>query len=82
MDNISKLLARVPKKHRVQLLETLECLYDSACRQMLQVKKLMGGSSLLRVRAGQYRIIFHIDDQDRAIVDDIRPRNEGTYRDI
>lgn len=82
MDRIDKLLARIPEKHRRQILEALECLTDPACRMTLRAEKLSGSKSLFRARVGRYRIMFHIDEQNYAIVDDIRPRNERTYRRI
>ncbi len=81
MDRIDKLLAQIPQKHRRQILATLDCLSDPACRETLHAEKL-SGSSLRRVRVGQYRIFFCIDEQNYAIVRDIRLRNESTYRDI
>ena len=82
MDRIIKLLSRIPKKHRRQVLAALTCLSDSRCRETLGIKKLGGSLSLYRVRVGRYRIIFHIDGQGMAIVDDLRSRNERTYRDV
>lgn len=81
MDRIAKLLARVPQKHKRQILEALDCLADVICRQNLQAEKLKGPNLYSRIRVGRYRIIFYINERNEAIVDDIRPRNEGTYRD-
>ena len=80
MDSIDKLLARIPKKHRLQLLEALECLSDPSEREVLKPEKLTGSKKLFRVRVGNYRIIFHTDERNCAIIDDIRLRNESTYR--
>ncbi len=80
MDRIDKLLSRIPEKHKLQVLATLDCLADLHCRKTLRAEKLGGSRALYRVRTGRYRIMFHIDERDRAIVDDIRPRNERTYR--
>ena len=82
MDRIAKLLSRIPKKHRRQVLEVLECLGEVECRPTLRAEKITGSKSLFRVRAGRYRIIFHVDEYNYAIVDDIRLRNEGTYKGI
>ncbi len=81
MDRIDKLLARIPQKHRRQVVEVLDCLCNVACRETLRAEKL-SGSLLERVRVGKYRIFFHIDEHSRAIVRDIRLRNENTYRGI
>ena len=82
MDRIDKLLTRIPKKHRRQVLDALDCLSDSACRLTLRAEKISGSNSLFKIRVGRYRIMFHIDGRNSAIVDDVRPRNESTYRRI
>jgi mRNA-degrading endonuclease RelE of RelBE toxin-antitoxin system len=82
MDSIDKLLVRIPKKHRLQLLEALEFLSDPSEREILKPEKLTGSKKLFRVRVGNYRIIFHTDERNCAIVDDIRLRNESTYRNL
>jgi mRNA-degrading endonuclease RelE of RelBE toxin-antitoxin system len=82
MDHIDKLLSKIPPKHRLQILEALECLAQIACRVTLSPQKLAGSRSLFRIRAGRYRILFHVNERDQAIVDDIRLRSEKTYRDL
>ena len=82
MDSIDKLLARIPKKHRRQIFQALDCLSDIECRETLRAEKLGGTTAMYRIRVGRYRIIFHTDYDNHAIVDDIRPRNESTYRNI
>lgn len=82
MDRIDKLLARIPKKHQVQIAEALDCLADPACRDTLRAERLSGSKSLFRARVGKYRILFHINEDNQAVVDDIRPRNEGTYKNL
>ena len=38
---------------------------------------------IFRVRVGNYRIIYHIDERERLVdIGGIRRRNEGTYRRI
>lgn len=79
MDKIAKLFERISKKDKEQLLEVVDCLANSTCRQTLRAEKLFG-SSHFKIRVGNYRIIFHINTNNLAVVDDIRPRNEKTYR--
>jgi mRNA-degrading endonuclease RelE of RelBE toxin-antitoxin system len=81
MDRVAKLLARVPKKHKEQLLEVINCLKDPACRGTLRAEKL-SGSSQFRIRTGWYRLFFHIDKDNLTILDSVRLRNEKTYRDM
>lgn len=71
MDRIAKLLSRISEKHRRQVLTALDCLADLDCRDTLRPEKLGGSGSLYRLRAGRYRIIFHIDERNAAIVDDL-----------
>ena len=82
MDSIDKLLARILKKHRLQILEALDCLTDPSCRETLRAEKLTGSKTLYRARVGKYRIIFYINEHNQAIVTDIKPRNEGTYKNL
>ena len=82
MDHIDKLLARIPKKHRLQIVEALDCLANPACRGTLRAEKLSGSKSLYRTRVGKYRILFHINERGQAIIDDMRLRNEGTYKNL
>jgi len=81
MDAFAKLLHKIPFKHRIQVLETIDCLRDPACRKTLHIKKLEG-SDLLKVRSGKYRISFVISNIDQAVVRFVRLRNEKTYRDV
>lgn len=81
MDDIEKLIGRIPLKHKIQVLTIIDCLLDIRCRQTLRIEKLSGSTSY-RVRSGKYRIGFEIDERDRVIVRFVRLRNEKTYRDI
>jgi mRNA-degrading endonuclease RelE of RelBE toxin-antitoxin system len=82
MDHVDKLLLRIPQKHRRQVADALDCLHDPSCRITLRAEKLSGSASLYRTRVGKYRIFFRIDEQNKAVVKDVRLRNESTYRDI
>jgi mRNA-degrading endonuclease RelE of RelBE toxin-antitoxin system len=80
MDDIEKLLSKVPGKHRDQILLALACLYDEQCRAKLRIEKLKGHADRFRIRSGRYRIIFEMNITGIALRD-IRLRNEKTYRD-
>jgi len=80
MNRLEKLLHRVPLKHKVQILEAIRCLLDEQCRLTLRPERL-SGSSLFKIHAGRYRIIFSMDETGIEIRR-VRLRNESTYRDI
>ena len=78
MRKIEKLLSRLNKKERIFLLEAIKTLFSETAER-LDVKKIKS-TSFYRLRAGRFRIIFHRDGE-KIIVDDIRIRNENTYKD-
>ena len=80
MDALDKLLGRLHPKEQALLLLLLQEVKDNELRSTLQIKKLAGGK-YFRVRKRSFRIIFHYED-DRVIVDEVRLRNEKTYRDF
>jgi mRNA-degrading endonuclease RelE of RelBE toxin-antitoxin system len=81
MNDIEKIIDRMPLKHKIQVLATIDCLLDFVCRQTLRIEKL-SGSGFYRVRSGKYRISFEINERNQAIIKFIRLRNEKTYRNI
>lgn len=81
MDDIEKLIARIPLKHKIQVLAIVICILDRMCRRTLRVEKL-SGTNLYKVRSGTYRICFEINEHDQAIIKFVRLRNEKTYRGI
>ncbi|OGZ07639.1 MAG: hypothetical protein A3D65_03850 [Candidatus Lloydbacteria bacterium RIFCSPHIGHO2_02_FULL_50_13] len=78
MDALDKLFRKITPKEQVLLLELLKEIKDSELRTRLQIKKLTGGK-YFRVRKRSFRIIFHFKD-GRVAIDEIRLRNEKTYR--
>lgn len=75
MNKIEKLLRKISKKDRENLLETVELLLDND-KQLKLVK--IKNTDFFRVRHGNFRIIFHKEGGD-IIVDSIRMRNDNTY---
>lgn len=79
MDEIEKLLRKVKKKDRERLLKAMEALRQGQI-EGLKIKKL-SGSRFYRVRIGDFRIIFSIDDQRKTIlIESVRLRNESAYK--
>lgn len=78
MDEIEKLLRKRKRQDRERLLVALEALKRGDLAG-LQIKKL-SGSPFYRVRIGDFRIIFSMNDQNHSIrVESVRIRNERTY---
>lgn len=81
MDDIEKIIGRMPAKHKVQVLATIDCLLDTHCRETLRIERF-SGSITYKVRSGQYRIGFEINQHNTVFIRFVRVRNEKTYRDI
>ena len=80
MREIEKLLRKISAKERAVLLAFLEQLLAKK-HGGLDVKKLKG-SDFYRARKGNFRIIFHYDEENNIVVDSVRLRDDNTYRDI
>ena len=78
MNETEKLLRRITKREREELLAMIDSLSIQNERMLLQPIKLKG-TKLYRVRKGDFRIIFHLEST-RAVVDAVRFRNEKTYK--
>ena len=80
MNQTEKFLRKIGRRERVLLLTIIDALSTQEGRVKYHATKLKG-SDYYRVRHGAYRIIFHLED-DIAVIDATRLRNEKTYRDI
>lgn len=80
MNQIEKLLIKIPKKDRIKIAEALKLLYLKKLGT-LDRKKLKGYSAIYRIRVGNYRIIY-FDDGQEIILKAIRKRDESTYSDF
>ena len=77
MRKIEKLLDKLNKKERKSLLETIKSLFSETAER-LDIKKIKS-TNFYRLRIGRFRIIFHRNGE-KIIIDDIRIRNENTYK--
>jgi mRNA-degrading endonuclease RelE of RelBE toxin-antitoxin system len=78
MDELQKLFRKLTKKERNQLVQYSEELQNDP--DNFNVKKLKG-SDFYRARKGRWRFIFHYEGKG-IVIDNIRLRDEKTYRDI
>ena len=77
MRKIEKLLDKLNKKERMSLLEAIKSLFSETAER-LDVKKIKS-TNFYRLQTGRFRIIFHRNGE-KIIIDDIRIRNENTYK--
>lgn len=78
MDKIEKLFKKISSKERETLLKVIEELVQN--KDISQHKPIkLAGLELFRIRKGNFRIIFH-KEQNGIIIDSIRLRNEKTYK--
>ena len=64
-------------KIRRRVLEALTMLRDYGFTPRLDVKKLRGYRNHYRLRVGEYRILFELEKQRKAIVYAILPRKQA-----
>ena len=78
MKTYEKLLRKLSGKSRDLVIEAVNELIagNNGGFDVVKLKE-----NLYRTRVGSYRIFFHYEN-GRIVVDDIRRRNERTYRDI
>jgi len=79
MDKIEKLFRKITKKERATLNDLLILLRKNEVAH-LDIKKIKA-SAYYRVRIMKFRIIFHYQD-GKFKLDDIRFRNENTYKNL
>src|SRR3989338_9180629 len=72
-----KILKKLAAKERMSLLETIKSIFSETAER-LDVKKIKS-TNFYRLRTGRFRIIFHRNGE-KIIIDDIRIRNENTYK--
>ncbi len=80
MDKIKKFLRKLTKKEQDVFLLLFEQLKEDH-KKVPDIKKLVIGSNLYRVRLGQYRIILAILDGDVEIRK-ITKRDDQTYKNL
>jgi mRNA interferase RelE/StbE len=72
-----KELDRLPKSTGDRIVRAIAALREEPRRQAAKVK---GFTNVFRIRVGDHRVIFEVDDDKRAIaILRIRKRDERTY---
>ncbi|EKD33258.1 MAG: hypothetical protein ACD_76C00057G0003 [uncultured bacterium] len=81
MDEMEKLLRKAKKKDRERLLAAMTALRNGQIKGF-KIKKI-SGSNFYRIRIGDFRIIFSIDETKKTIIiESVRLRDEGTYKNL
>jgi mRNA interferase RelE/StbE len=71
-----KALERLPAARR-QIIGRIERLASASTSRSLDIKPLEGGSGLFRLRVGDYRVLFSVDEAaDRVTIELIRGRGD------
>ena len=78
MDELEKLFRKLSKKERELLVQYSTDLENDP--NNFNVTKLTG-SDFFRARKGRWRFIFHYEGKE-VVIDNIRLRDEKTYRDV
>ncbi len=78
MNKIEKLLLKIYKKDRIELLKVLETIINGG--ESLKILKVKN-TDFFRVRSKQFRIIFH-KDSGGVVIDSVKLRNENTYKSL
>ena len=77
-DKIQKFLQKLDAKRRIVILELLGCI-TAGDFASLPMKKLEGTSNRYRIRKGDIRIQFSLDEKRKAVEIEIDWRNDTTY---
>ena len=76
---IEKALAKLTKKEKKIVKDVLDNLQNSIFKG-LDIKKLKGHDNIFRVRKGNVRILYRIDDTNKIFLLAIERRNDNTYK--
>jgi mRNA interferase RelE/StbE len=72
-----KALERLPAARRRQIIGRIERLASASTSRSLDIKPLERGSGLFRLRVGDYRVLFSVDEAaDRVTIELLRGRGD------
>jgi mRNA interferase RelE/StbE len=72
-----KALDRLPAARRRQIVSRIERLASDPARRRLDIRPLEGAVDLFRLRVGDYRVLFSIDEAaDMVTIELIRGRGD------
>ena len=63
-----KEFSQVPKEIRERVLEALDILSKNPFSEFLKIKKLKGADSLYRIRLGDYRLVYEVQNSVLIII--------------
>lgn len=78
MDKIDKLLKKFSSKEKQQIKSILEKI-NLGKLQSLDLKKLKGYKDIFRIRKGDIRVIYRLDDENSISILAIERRSDKTY---
>lgn len=81
MDKINKALLKLTSSQRAQLLAKFELVVDGALIG-LDVKKLKGHTDLYRLRVGDTRLVYRLQDGQKPVIIFVGRCDNQTYRDF
>lgn len=79
MDKIAKTLQRLTQKERAHIKEALD-LISTGQANTLDVKKLKGRNDVFRIRKGNIRLIYRLNENKQIFILTIERRNENAYK--
>ena len=79
MDKIEKALKKFDEKEKAWIKDILLELKSYSLKG-LNIKKLKGHNNIFRVRRGDIRIIYRLDENQEIYILTIDRRNEDTYK--
>ena len=79
MDRAAKFLNKLGQKERKVIKEVLEKIKFGNIAN-LDIKKLKGSDNYFRVRKGEIRIIYRIDENKEVFLLSIERKNDNTYK--
>lgn len=80
-NKVAKLLSKLSKNDLKRISKTVEQITKLQL-EGLDLKALKGQSGVYRVRVGNYRIIFSVNQSKTTSILSIGRRNEKTYKDL
>ena len=79
MDKISKFLNKLSQKELTVVKDVLEKIKKGEMENF-DMKKLKGADNFFRVRKGDIRIIYRINEKEEIILLNIERKNDNTYK--
>ena len=79
MDKISKFLNKLSQKELTAVKDVLVKIKKGETAN-LDMKKLKGADNFFRIRKGDIRIIYRINEKEEIILLNIERKNDNTYK--